>query len=252
MRPASDTATFFNFLDSHDGIGLLGVEGLLDGAAVGALVRRAEEHGGFVSQRSVGGVESPYELNITWWSALNRDDGAEPQALQVARFLASRSIALVLQGVPGVYLPSVFGAKNDTAAVLSGAEKRSINRRTLDEPTLLSLLQDPGSWVYEVASGFRRLVKRRIATRAFHPNAPQQILAAGDAVFAVRRGEGPGRVVALTNVTGSEQRVSLDEGALGGRAALFRDLLTGRGSALRDGRLELALKPYAVAWLVPV
>ncbi len=249
MKPPSETATFFNFLDSHDGIGLLGAEGLLSADEIQALVRRTQEHGGFVSYRTKDGAESPYELNITWWSALNRDGGPEPQSLQVDRFLASRAISLVLQGVPGVYLPGVFGAKNDTAAVLAGAEKRSINRRTLDEPGLLALLQDPESWVYGVASGLRRLVRRRVATKAFHPNAPQQVLDAGRGVFAVRRGAGAARVVALTNVTTLEQRVSLNEAALGGHSAHFRDLLSGRRWGLKEGRLELALRPYAVVWL---
>jgi sucrose phosphorylase len=252
MKPPSDTATFFNFLDSHDGIGLLGAEGLLGADEVAALVQRTLDHGGFVSYRSKNGAESPYELNATWWSAMNRDGAAEPQQLQVERFLASRAIALALQGVPGVYLPSVFGARNDSAAVLAGAEKRSINRKTIHEPALLALLQESGSWVYAVASGLRKLVKRRIATKAFHPNAPQAVLDAGPAVFAVRRGAGSSRVVALTNVSASEQRVSLDEAALGGRAAHFRDLLTRRVNAPKEGRLELALPPYGVAWLEPV
>lgn len=249
MKPPSETATFFNFLDSHDGIGLLGAEGLLDAAEIGALVRRTLEHGGFVSYRTKDGTETPYELNITWWSAMNREGSAEPQALQVDRFLASRSIALALQGVPGVYLPSVFGAKNDTAAVLAGAEKRSINRKTLDETALLALLQDPDSWVYAVASGLRRLVKRRIATPAFHPIASQTVVDAGRAVFAVRRGSGSTRVVALTNVTATEQSLSLDGAALGGRETHFRDLLSGRRHATRDGRLEVVLRPYGVTWL---
>jgi sucrose phosphorylase len=252
MKPPSDTATFFNFLDSHDGIGLLGAEGLLSPEEIGALVARTLAHGGLVSYRTKDSGEAPYELNVTWWSAMNRDGDGEVQSLQVDRFLASRAIALVLQGVPGVYLPSVFGARNDTAAILAGADKRSINRKTLDEPALLSLLQDPDSWVFGVASGLRRLAKRRIATRAFHPNAPQAVLDAGRAVFAVRRGAGAARVVALTNVTAQDQRVAFDEAALGGRAGSYRDLLSGRRFPARDGRLELLLRAYAVVWLEPV
>lgn len=251
LKPPSDTATFFNFLDSHDGIGLLGAESLLSSDEIASLVARAEKHGGFVSYRTKDGVEVPYELNITWWSAMNRDDAGEPQALQVARFLASRAIALALQGVPGVYLPSAFGAKNDTAAVLAGAEKRSINRTTLDETSLLALLQDRGSWVYAVASGLRRLAKRRIATKAFHPNAAQAVLDAGDAVFAVRRGEGSGRIVALTNVTAQDRPVALDAAALGGPTPAMHDLLSGRRLPVKDGRLETTLRPYAVVWLAP-
>ncbi len=251
LEPPSDTATFFNFLDSHDGIGLLGAEGLLSADEIAALVKRIEDHDGFVSHRASDAGEAPYELNTTWWSALNRDARDEPQSLQVARFLASRAIALVIQGVPGVYLPSVFGAKNDSAAVLAGAEKRSINRRTLDEAALLALLQDGDSWVHEVATGFRRLVKRRIATPAFHPNAPQAVIDAGEGVFAVRRGTGAGRVVALASVSPRDERVRLPSADLGGAAGAWRDLLTGRRLAPVGGDLDVAFRPYGVVWLTP-
>ena len=126
------------------------------------------------------------------------------QALQVARFLAARAIPLAMRGVPGIYLPTLFGAKNDTEAVLKGAEKRSINRRTFDEASLMRLLDDPGCWVSQVARGMRRLVRRRISQPAFHPNASQVVLDAGPAVFALlRERQGVQRLLALTNVTAS-------------------------------------------------
>lgn len=246
----SDTATFFNFLDSHDGVGLLGARGLLSEVEIMALVDETREHGGLVSYRDGGdGTKSPYELNITWYSALNREDAGEPQRLQVARFIASRAIALALRGVPGVYLPSLFGAKNDTAAVLGGREARSINRRTLDETALFALLQQRASWVHQVATRFRRLVRRRILAAAFHPNAEQLVLNAGEEVFALLRwcGDGRERVLALTNVTADEQRVSLRAEQLGAGPA-WRDLLTGRPFR-SAGALELSLKPYEVLWL---
>ena len=63
-----------------------------------ALVERTGAHGGFVSYRSNGdGTQSPYELNITWYSALNREGSGEPQTLQVDRFLAARAIALAMR-----------------------------------------------------------------------------------------------------------------------------------------------------------
>ena len=94
LVPISDTANYFNFLSSHDGVGLLGARGILTDDEVTALVDRTVAHGGFVSYRSNGdGTQSPYELNITWYSALNKEGNGESQALQVARFLAARAIA---------------------------------------------------------------------------------------------------------------------------------------------------------------
>jgi sucrose phosphorylase len=250
----SDTATYFNFLDSHDGVGLMGAQGILTPEEIGALVERARAHGGLVSFRDKGdGTQSPYELNITWYSALNRDDAGETVERQVSRFIASRAIAMALRGVPGVYLPSLFGAKNDTTAVLAGAEPRSINRKTFDEQALYALLADRRSWVHRVATRFRRLIRRRIATPAFHPNGAQRIVPAGDSVFAVLRTspDGTQRVLALTNVTDAPQSVALPPEELGGAARSWQDILSGREWQGSGERLEATLQPYEVRWLTP-
>jgi hypothetical protein len=243
LRRVSDTATFFNFLDSHDGIGLSGARGILTAAEIDALVARASAHGGFVSYRADGeGGQIPYELNVTWYSALNREDAGEAQSLQVDRFLASRAIALALMGVPGVYLPSLFGANN-----------RSINRKTIDETALFAALGDRHSWVHEVAVRFRRMVRRRIATPAFHPNAAQRVLDAGDAVFAVLRGGTAGvpPVLALTNVTAEPREAVFAREHLGTDAVVWLDRITGRERRADHGVLRVALRPYEVAWLTP-
>ena len=249
-----ETVTFLNFLDSHDGVGLLGARGILGDAETGALVARAQEHGGLVSYRdSGGGGRSPYELNVTWYSALNREDAGESVDLQVARFIASRAVALALRGVAGIYLPSLFGMKNDTAAVLAGAEPRSINRKTIDEQALYTLLGDRSSWAHRVATRFRRLVRRRVRTPAFHPNGAQRVLDAGEGVFAVWRAspDGRQRVLALTNVTAAPQRVAVAADSLGGAAGAWRDLLTSRRlPGVPDG-LAAVLRPYEVLWLTP-
>jgi sucrose phosphorylase len=255
LEHVSDTATYFNFLASHDGIGLLGAKDILTADEIDALVARCQQHGGLVSYRSTGdGGKSPYELNITWYSALNREDAGEPQALQVDRFMAARAISFVLRGVPGIYLPSLFGAKNDTAAIVAGREARAINRKTVDEEALFALLGDRHSWVHQVAARSRRLLRRRTAAPAFHPNAHQTVLDAGDHVFAVRREtrDGRERVVALTNVTAREQAVSLTAEQAGGAAPWWRDLVAGQSrAAAASGGLELRLRPYAVLWLTP-
>jgi sucrose phosphorylase len=252
LEHVSDTATYFNFLASHDGIGLLGAQGILSAPEIDALVEQCLAHGGLVSYRDTGGgARSPYELNVAWYSALNRDDAGEPQSLQVDRFLASRSIALALRGVPGIYLPSLFGARNDTEAVLAGKEARAINRKTIDEAALFELLSDRRTWGHQVAVRFRRLIKRRISSPAFHPNASQRLLPGNDAVFSVLREarRGGASVLALTNVTAREQRVSFSETELGRGGAIWRDLLSGQSLRIQGGRLEATLRPYGILWL---
>jgi sucrose phosphorylase len=252
LAHVSDTATYFNFLDSHDGVGLLGVQGILPPPDIARLVDRAKEHGGLVSYRDRGdGTRSPYELNVTWYSALNREDAGESVERQVSRFIASRAIALALRGVPGVYLPSLLGAKNDTAAVLAGAEPRSINRRTFDEEALYRILADRRSWVRRVASRFRRLIRRRIVTPAFHPNGRQRILRSGDGIFSVLRvsPDGGQTVLALTNVTSAPQRATVQLRDVGVGREPWQDILTSRSFSAQKGELDVVLQPYEVLWL---
>ncbi|HYN89958.1 MAG TPA: alpha-amylase family glycosyl hydrolase, partial [Ardenticatenaceae bacterium] len=52
LHTPSDRTTFFNFLASHDGIGVRPAEGILSPAELQGLVDLAEAHGGYVSYKS--------------------------------------------------------------------------------------------------------------------------------------------------------------------------------------------------------
>ncbi|MCK5529596.1 MAG: sugar phosphorylase, partial [Kiritimatiellae bacterium] len=114
LEKPSPVTHFFEFLDSHDGIGLMGVKDILSEEDIAFIAEKAQKYGGIISYKSgSNGQDIPYEMNITWYSALNRDDVDEGMPLQVKRFIASRTIALVLQGVPGIYFHSIVGTEND-------------------------------------------------------------------------------------------------------------------------------------------
>jgi hypothetical protein len=49
-------------LDTHDGVGLPGAEGVLPADEIAFLVETARRHGAFVSCRSSNGGEVPYEI----------------------------------------------------------------------------------------------------------------------------------------------------------------------------------------------
>jgi glycosidase len=248
LEPSSETTSFFNFLDSHDGIGVMGARGILPEDEILELSRLVERHGGFVSMKANGdGTESPYELNTTWWSALNREGAGETIELQVDRFISSRSIGLALRGVPGIYLPSLFGARNDLAAVEREGVKRSINRSSLKEEELFDAFAEAGSLPARIASRFIALLEKRTADAAFHPNALQRVLDLDPRVFALARAstDGKSRVLCLANVSGEE--VPLSPSAAGFSAPL-RDLVGGR---TLPGGTEVTLRAYEVLWLKP-
>lgn len=205
---------------------------------------------GPVSYRDNGdGTRNPYELNVAWYSALTREDAGALE-LQVARFIASRAIALMIAGVPGIYLPSVFGSTNDVDAVRAGEEARAINRDTIDVPDLLRLLRTHGTSVSKVAHRFGRLIRVRMETRAFHPHVAQRILVGNEAVFAVLRTARAGELRVLAcHVSAQPQHVSYPLTELGAPAGSWLDLLSTRTFEGSGDVLSLRLRPYDVLWL---
>jgi sucrose phosphorylase len=254
MSPPSETSTFFNFLDSHDGIGLLGAKDILSGEDIDQMCRQVADHGGFISYKtSEEGAKVPYELNITWYSALNDKQKREPLRLQIKRFLASRAVALVLQGVPGIYLHSLFGTHNDHAAVEATRENRVINRAMVDLRSLLRSLRHPRGKKYRINRDLGKMIQARCDHRAFHPNGTQKVLSLNPAVFAVIRTtpEGDRPILALTNVTRIRRRVEIPLEDVKRDQGPWHDLLSEKKINPKKERLLITLKPYEVLWLVP-
>lgn len=253
LEPPSDTTAFLNLLDSHDGIGVLGARGILSDEQIEKMCERTRQCGGFVSTKANGdGTESPYELNTTWFSVLSRPGSSEPMKLHVERFIASRAIALILRGVPGIYLPSMFGSKNDLDAVTHGGSYRSINRTALQAHKLLEQFDDPGSLPSRVAKRLVDLLEIRVGEPAFHPHGRQRILDVDPRVLAVMRAAPSGGSKVLGLISVSRDTVNLRIAAadldLGGS---LRDLVSGDGVSVANGFLSLRLGPYQVAWLRP-
>lgn len=249
----SKCVTYLNMLDTHDGIGLPGVRDILPEAEIEFLVETARQHGAFISYRSGENGDVPYEINATWYSALNYENDGEERTLQVQRFIASRSIQLVLKGVPAVYLHSLVGTRNDIRLALQTNVKRDVNRSTLDFDILTRNLGDPRSKLYLLSESFRRIMRTRVLTPAFHPNGGQRVLRLSPSLFSVLRSspDGTEHVLCLTNVTGTSQAVSIDQDDLGVAAAYWFDLLAGRGWLASNGMLNLSLAPFEVLWLTP-
>jgi sucrose phosphorylase len=236
--PSPETA-FFNFLASHDGIGVRPVEALLDPDEVTALATVAERHGGAVSTKTNSdGSQSLYELNINYFDALNDPGHAASLELQVRRFLSAQALMLALPGVPGVYVHSLLGSRGAPHEVARTGRKRSINREKFELAALERELADPDARRSRVLTGYRELLAVRTAHPAFHPHAAHQVLTTPNTLLGLKRTAEDGRVVVtFTNVSSSE--VPLTIGALLDEA---RDLLA---SSARDDR---TLRPYETRW----
>ncbi|MCJ7626470.1 MAG: sugar phosphorylase, partial [Anaerolineaceae bacterium] len=134
--PSTDV-TFFNFLASHDGVGLNPARGILPESEIEAMARRIKAHGGLISSKTnADGSESPYEMNISYFDALSDPNSDEALDIQVKRFLVSQAILLAVVGLPGIYVHSLFGSRNWLEGVKQTGRSRTINRYKFDADEL--------------------------------------------------------------------------------------------------------------------
>lgn len=173
MPPAQDGTTYFNFLASHDGIGLRPVEGLLSEEELTTLINTLQAFGGLISSRHTeDGTAKPYEVNIALFDALG-GTVAGADHLAIPRYLCAHAIMLGLEGVPAFYLNALVGTANDHQRVANTGHNRAINRHQWSLEELTEQLEDSRSSHHRVFTGLKRLIALRRKQPAFHPNATQ-------------------------------------------------------------------------------
>jgi sucrose phosphorylase len=239
MPPAQPGTMYFNFIASHDGIGLRPAEGLLTQEEIQSLVDTMADHGGLISERTLpDGSKRPYEINISLFDAFQSEE----------KFLCAHTILLGLEGVPAFYIHSLLGTRNDTEMVAKTKINRRINRRQWNATELDAELDDPSSPHARVLRKLLRLIELRKEQPAFHPNATQFTLHLGDQVFAFWRQSNDRRrsVFCLHNVSGEEQRIPLASINLIGTEDWF-DLIS--GDSLESEAAELVLAPHQSVWI---
>ncbi|MCA9668081.1 MAG: hypothetical protein KC503_20925 [Myxococcales bacterium] len=236
----SPRTTWFNFIASHDGIGVRPAEGLLDAARIDHLVAAVKRRGGRVGYRATpDGGKRPYELQITLFDAMA--PAGEAIERSVARFRAAHAMMLALRGLPGIYAHSLFGSGSWQAGFAATGQGRTLNRQKLARDTLRGMLADPQSRASRVLAAMRALLSARRAHAAFAPAAAQRVVDLGPATFALERTAANGQtVLALADVSGRERRVVLPH------AERYASLLEGGGASEQR---ELTLEPYGVRWL---
>ncbi|MBI9050671.1 MAG: alpha-glucosidase C-terminal domain-containing protein [Anaerolineaceae bacterium] len=242
--------SFFNFTASHDGIGIRPAENLLGAQQIQALVARTLRHGGRVSYKNNSdGTQSAYELNITWFDALNNIQNLQPK-VDVARFLASQTIMLSLAGVPGIYIHSLFGSRNCLPCVEETGRYRSINREKFLLAEINAELKKENSLKFAVFSGYRKLLAVRKQQPAFHPAAEQKILSISEQVFAVLRiAENREIVLCLINVTDQDIKVMIPcDGSGIPKQGTWKDLLS-EEIFPASKTMQVNLLPYQSRWM---
>ncbi|MFQ3230741.1 sugar phosphorylase [Reinekea sp.] len=248
MPPSQEGTAYFNFIASHDGIGLRPVEGLLSDTELNQLIGTMKRFGGLISMRAnADGSSTPYEINIALFDALQGTHKG-PDKWQLHRYLCAHAIMFSLEGIPGVYIHSLLGTQNDYLRVENTSRNRSINRHRWNEAELLERLAEPHSHHSKVFNGLTRLLKIRSKQKAFHPNATQFTLQLGSNLFGFWRQSKDRKqsIFCIYNITDVDRTVALSELNLI-QSQDWTDLIAGKAIENINGYLSLA--PYQGVWL---
>ena len=247
MPPAVLGTTYFNFIASHDGIGLRPVEGLLSEAELESMREKLQANGALLSWRELAsGEKTIYEVNVSLFDALRAPSGEERES--VDRMSLAHAILLGLEGVPAIYLHSFLGTRNDEQRVLHTGHNRAINRHQWDLDLLSTELEDPCSTHSQCLEQIKSLIKVRRSQPAFHPNATQFTLNCGRAIFAFWRQSHNRRqsIFCLYNISGEATSVPMNMlNLIGGD--VWVDLITGTTYSI--DLPDLPMEPYQAIWL---
>lgn len=249
MPPAQSGTAYLNFIASHDGIGLRPLDGLIDDDERDALVDTIKDFGGKITMRKAReGYDKPYELNIALYDALKGTMAGGEDEWGLQRFVCAHAIMLALEGIPAVYIQSLFGSRNDYRRLEHTGRNRSINRHIWQIDELENTLADEDSDHGKVFNELTRLLGIRKKQPAFHPNATQFTLHLGTEVFAFWR-QSMNRdqsIFCLSNVTNTQQLINLADINLISTDS-WRDLVN--DEVLADLGGQLLIQPYQTLWI---
>ena len=248
MPPAQNGTFYFNFIASHDGVGLRPIKGLLDETDIDKLINTMQTFGARVSWRSVAnGKNEPYEINVSLFDALQGTTEG-PDRWQLERFICAHAIMFALEGIPGIYIHSMLGTHNDHQRLELTNHNRNINRHKWSLEELEGKLDTLNSHHRIVLDAMTKLLKLRAKQAAFHPNAVQYTLHLGDQIFGFWRQSTDRQqsIFCIHNLSNQDVHIPISSINLVSTQA-WSDLVT--GDALTEGLDQLHLKPYQFVWL---
>ncbi|WP_288790073.1 sugar phosphorylase [uncultured Enterobacter sp.] len=235
--PSTHT-TWFNFLASHDGIGLNPLRGILPESEILSLVEKLQQEGALVNwKNNPDGTRSPYEINVTYLDALSLQDSSDDE--RIARFILAHAVLLSFPGVPAVYIQSILGSRNDYEGVERLGYNRAINRKKYTAGQVDSELNNNKSIRSQIYSRLSELIAIRRGESAFHPDSQAVFDAVGEQILKIIRvAENGERITALFNFSNKMQTVY--EQTLSGKELLSGQHISGT---------DLTLNPWQVMWI---
>ena len=248
MPPSQDGTLYFNFIASHDGIGLRPAEGLLSDTELDSLIHTIESFGGKISWRTSNtGEQKAYEMNIALYDALQGTVAGKDQ-WNFERFICAHAVMFALEGIPGIYIHSMLGTQNDYKKLTNTHNNRSINRHRWHEEALETALADSSLHHAKVLLTLKTLLNIRIRQPAFHPNATQFTLHLGLQLFGFWRQSQNRKqsIFCVSNVSDQAITLPLSELNLIVTQA-WVELITGEN--ITELSQEIILSPYQTVWI---
>ncbi len=245
LRTPSDETTFFNFLASHDGIGVNPVRGILPDLEIENLVNIIPSLGGFVSYKTNSdGSQSPYELNINYFDAMGGMECLITEEEMIQRFLTAHSVLLTLRGLPAIYVHSLIGSRGWKEGVNLTGANRTINRQKLLADEVIREIEDSTSRRARVWNGLKQMLSARRREAAFHPLADQQVVFGDERIFSLLRLDSKfGRdVFCVHNFSNDKVVVKLPDST-----SAWRDLLSVSEEEFKE---VVWLLPYQHKWMI--
>jgi sucrose phosphorylase len=125
-------------LDTHDGICIPDVEGVLPKTEIQALINNVSTRSADpILRRSAANVHSVgaiYQLTCTYYDALKRNDDA---------YICARAIQFFAPGIPQVYYVGLLAGQNDHELMTATGELRDINRHFYSREEIDVAVQQP-------------------------------------------------------------------------------------------------------------
>lgn len=239
--PKAD-ATYFNFLASHDGVGLMPLKGIIESSQIDELITNSVRNGAKISYKTGGdGLKQPYEININFFDALK--EPGESLEEHIRKFLGAYFIVFSLKGIPGIYIHSLLGSRNWKEGVVQKGHNRAINRQRLDISELKKELNDSNSLRHKVFYGMKQMIETRKIHASLSHKGIQRVRIMDERLFVLERYDNDEQMIAIVNLSRDKIDVKLED-------------ITGTKKHLNamSGQMyqaSLTVDAYDYLWLIP-
>ncbi len=236
--------SYLNFIGSHDGIGIRPTEGIFNKKTLKNFIKRLKKNGSKFSFRKVQNKSKKvYEANITVFDALKKSDYDLKGKFFLERYISAHSIIISFEGIPALYLNSLFGKSNDEAKYIITGNNRDINRYKWNYKNISKKLDNKNSKQSIVYKKISNLLRVRRKQKAFHPNASRHNINLGSNFFSFKRVsiDKNQTIICITNLSSKIQKTHLNK--------IYHSWNNLIGSKIEIKNKFLILKPFETIWL---